>query len=97
MKHAQLVPELVCSDFAASLAFYTEVLGFTVVYSRPEDRFVYLDREGAKVMLEQPAGRAFVNGPPAAPVRPRRQLRDRVLGCGGALCPGEGGRRDGVP
>lgn len=62
MKYAKLVPELVCSDFVASLAFYTDVLGFTVPYSRSEDRFAYLDREGAQLMLEQPPGRAFVNG-----------------------------------
>lgn len=67
MKYAKLVPELVCSDFERSLRFYTEVLGFEVVYARPEERFAYLDREGAQVMLEQPTGRAFVNGDLAQP------------------------------
>ncbi len=67
MKYAKLVPELVCSDFERSLRFYTEILGFTVLYRRPDDRFAYLDREGAQLMLEQPTGRAFVNGELAPP------------------------------
>lgn len=62
MRYAKLVPELVCSDFDRSLRFYTEVLGFDVVYVRPEERFAYLDREGAQIMLEQPVERGFVNG-----------------------------------
>lgn len=62
MPFARLVPELCCSDFERSLHFYTEVLGFSAVYARPEERFAYLDREGAQLMIEQPTGRAFVAG-----------------------------------
>ena len=62
MEFAKLVPELCCSDIERSLNFYTEVLGFSVMYARPEDRFAYLDREGAQIMLEQSTGRAFVAG-----------------------------------
>lgn len=50
---ARLVPELSCSDFARSLHFYTRLLGFTVLYDRPEESFAYLAREGAELMLEQ--------------------------------------------
>ena len=50
---AKLVPELVCSNFAESLRFYTGLLGFRVLYSRPEERFAYLERDGAELMLEQ--------------------------------------------
>jgi len=50
---AKLVPELLVSDFARSLAFYTELIGFSVLYGRLEDGFAYLDREGAQIMLEQ--------------------------------------------
>jgi lactoylglutathione lyase len=50
----RLVPELICSDFELSLAFYTNVLGFTVKYARPEERFAMLEREGAELMVEQP-------------------------------------------
>jgi catechol 2,3-dioxygenase-like lactoylglutathione lyase family enzyme len=57
---ARLVPELVCADIERSLHFYTRVLGFTVSYARPEERFAVLDREGAQLMLEQPTLRAFL-------------------------------------
>src|ERR1700760_69385 len=49
----RLVPELYCRDFAVSFAFYRDVLGFAARYERPEDRFAYLDREGAELMLEE--------------------------------------------
>jgi catechol 2,3-dioxygenase-like lactoylglutathione lyase family enzyme len=39
MEKRPLVPELYCSTFAASRAFYTEVLGFCVLYEREEDGF----------------------------------------------------------
>jgi lactoylglutathione lyase len=52
-----LVPELICSDVAQSRAFYCDVLGFSVVYERSEDRFLYLERDGAEIMLEQPHSR----------------------------------------
>lgn len=49
-----LVPELICSDLERSLTFYVELLGFRLLYDRPEHRFAYLDRDGAELMLEQP-------------------------------------------
>lgn len=57
---ATLVPELYVSDIERSIRFYTEVLGFEVRYQRPEERFAYLDRSGAQIMIEQPVVRAFV-------------------------------------
>ena len=51
--HAGIVPELLCSDFQASLAFYTSVCGFSIEYSRDEDRFAYLRRGEARLMIEQ--------------------------------------------
>lgn len=50
---ARLVPELSCADIERSRDFYTRLLGFSVVYDRPEDGFAYLAREGAEVMLER--------------------------------------------
>jgi catechol 2,3-dioxygenase-like lactoylglutathione lyase family enzyme len=63
--HPRLVPELLCSDLERSLAFYVGVCGFAVRYDRPEERFAYLDRDGAELMLEQvTAGeRSFVTAP----------------------------------
>jgi catechol 2,3-dioxygenase-like lactoylglutathione lyase family enzyme len=62
MSGARLVPELCCSDLRRSLAFYIDLLGFTLRFARPEERFAYLDREGAEIMLEQPTGRTFFVG-----------------------------------
>ena len=53
---APLVPELDVTDLDASLAFYCDVLGFQVRYLRPEERFAYLKREDAELMLEEAAG-----------------------------------------
>jgi len=60
----KIVPELYCSDFPRSLRFYTEVLGFRVRYTRREERFAYLDLDGAELMLEQTVdpARTFVAG-----------------------------------
>lgn len=61
-RRTSLVPELVCSDIEKSLAFYTGVLGFTIVFQRKDERFAYMERLGADIMLEQPTGRSFVAG-----------------------------------
>jgi len=63
MGFARLVPELICSSIERSLEFYVGVLGFTVRYARPEERFAYLERDGAEIMLEQPTGRTFLTAP----------------------------------
>jgi catechol 2,3-dioxygenase-like lactoylglutathione lyase family enzyme len=49
----KLVPEVTVSDFAQSLAFYTETLGFQVLFSRTQPNFAYLEFEGAQLMLEE--------------------------------------------
>lgn len=51
-----IVPELDVSDLDSSLAFYVDVIGFSVLYDRPEERFAYLDLAGAHLMLEEAAG-----------------------------------------
>jgi len=38
----RLIPELICSDLGSSLAFY-RLLGFTINYSRRQERFVYAE------------------------------------------------------
>ncbi len=64
-----LVPELLVSDLAQSLAFWTGLIGFAVRFARPEQGFAYLDRDGAQVMLEQrdPARRNWITGDLAPP------------------------------
>lgn len=51
-----LVPELDVTNLDVSLAFYVELLGFEVSYDRPAERFAYLVRTGAALMLEEAAG-----------------------------------------
>lgn len=60
---AALVPELYVNNLKTSLAFYCDVLGFEIAYERPEEKFVYLTREAAEIMLEEPDGRTFLAGP----------------------------------
>jgi catechol 2,3-dioxygenase-like lactoylglutathione lyase family enzyme len=60
-----LVPEFHCSDLDKSLDFYVGLLGFRILYDRPEDRFAYLDRNGAELMLEEyaPGARMLAKAP----------------------------------
>ena len=50
---ARLVPELMCTDLHKSIAFYRDVIGFAVLFERPEDGFAYLHLGEAQLMLEQ--------------------------------------------
>jgi catechol 2,3-dioxygenase-like lactoylglutathione lyase family enzyme len=52
LKKRESVPEFYISDIGVSRAFYTNVLGFDVTCEQPEDRLVYLSREGAELMLD---------------------------------------------
>ncbi len=51
-----LIPELDVSDLDRSLAVYVHVFGFSIYVQRPEERFAYLIREKAHLMLEEAAG-----------------------------------------
>jgi catechol 2,3-dioxygenase-like lactoylglutathione lyase family enzyme len=51
-----LIPELDVIDLDRSLAVYRDVFGFRVHVQRPEERFAYLIRDGAHLMLEEAAG-----------------------------------------
>jgi catechol 2,3-dioxygenase-like lactoylglutathione lyase family enzyme len=53
----RLVPELICTDLDRSLEFYVGLVGFRVLYARPDERFAFLDRDGPELMLEQPTTR----------------------------------------
>lgn len=50
---AKLVPEVKVGDIEGSLRFWCDILGFAVRYSRPEEGFAFIEREGAQVMLHQ--------------------------------------------
>jgi catechol 2,3-dioxygenase-like lactoylglutathione lyase family enzyme len=65
----KLTPELDVGNLDRSLAFYAGIIGFRVVFTRPEDRFAYLDLDGVHLMLEElgGSGRYFTNAPLAHP------------------------------
>ncbi len=56
MKLTGVIPNLVSNDVARSLAFYRDVLGFTVVRTVPDNPphvFVWLERDGVSVFLNE--------------------------------------------
>jgi len=60
-----LIPELDVADLERSLAVYVRALGFTCALRRQEERFAYLIREDAHLMLEEASGpgRRFCTAP----------------------------------
>jgi catechol 2,3-dioxygenase-like lactoylglutathione lyase family enzyme len=48
-----LTAELVCSGFARSLRFWTDVLGFAALRYDPEARAAELERDGALIILHE--------------------------------------------
>jgi catechol 2,3-dioxygenase-like lactoylglutathione lyase family enzyme len=53
-----LVPELAVTDIATSIAFWRDMLGFRVLYDRPEQGFASMERDGVEIMLDQIDGGA---------------------------------------
>ena len=53
---APLVPELDVLDLEKSKTFWCNVLGFQIAYQRPENSFMYIERQGSQVMLKQRNG-----------------------------------------
>lgn len=61
------VPELIVSHLEKSLAFWVGILGFTILYERTEERFVYLDLNGVQFMLEEHQEDQWVTAPLVPP------------------------------
>ena len=57
-----MVPELSVSNFEVSLAFYVDVLGFSVRIKRENPDFAYLEQEQVQIMLEQISDEGWVTG-----------------------------------
>lgn len=67
-RRAQLVPELLISNMAASKQFWVDICGFSIAYSREAQGFAYLDLDGAQVMLVEVRGDGYwVTAPLDAP------------------------------
>ncbi|MGO2149347.1 bleomycin resistance protein [Halomonas sp.] len=60
----KVVPEIYCTDIAESMSYFTQVLGFTIKYERPDEHFAYLSRDGVDLMLEGLSGdsRKWITG-----------------------------------
>ena len=53
MNFNKLIPELSVSDINKTREFYVDVLGFKICYKRPEDKFIFVEKDGNQIMLEQ--------------------------------------------
>lgn len=53
MSRPALVPELMVTDLADSLAFWCGPCGFRVLFDRPEESFACIERDGSRVMLDE--------------------------------------------
>jgi GrpB-like predicted nucleotidyltransferase (UPF0157 family)/catechol 2,3-dioxygenase-like lactoylglutathione lyase family enzyme len=68
--HAEnaLVPELAVSNWRASRRFYVDLIGFSVLYERPEEGFSFLTLGAAQLMIDQIGlGRTFDGDAPLVP------------------------------
>lgn len=53
MNYNAVIPEFVVSDLEQSRHFYCDLLGFSVEYERPEEKFLFLSLEDCQLMLEE--------------------------------------------
>ena len=77
---ASVIPELDVLDLGRSRHFYESLLGFAVLFERPEEGFVFLELDGAQLMLEQAygPGRRFRDAPLEPPLGRGLNLQIRV-------------------
>lgn len=66
----KIVPELYVTEIGKSLSFWCDLIGFSVLYDRPEEGFAYLTLDGAEIMLEQRSDtdRTWETGPFSFPL-----------------------------
>lgn len=53
MQWNQILPELDVFNLDDSLYFYTELIGFHIVYDRKEDKFAFLQLENVQLMIQE--------------------------------------------
>ena len=53
MKWNQMIPEFDVFSLDETLHFYVDLIGFKVVYDRPEDKFAFLELEDVQIMVQE--------------------------------------------
>ena len=53
MNFNKLIPELSVTDINKTREFYVDILGFKICYERPEDKFIFVEKDGNQIILEQ--------------------------------------------
>ena len=53
MDYNAVIPEFIVSNLEQSRSFYCDLLGFSVEYERPEEKFLFLSLEDCQLMLEE--------------------------------------------
>ena len=53
MNYNAVIPEFIVSNLEKSRSFYCDLLGFTIEYERPEEKFLFLSLEDCQLMLEE--------------------------------------------
>ena len=53
MDYQAVIPEFVVSDIEKSRHFYCDLLGFTIEYECPEEKFLFLPFEDCQLMREE--------------------------------------------
>lgn len=53
MKWNQMIPEFDVFNLSETLHFYVDLIGFKVVYDRPEDKFAFIEMEDVQIMVQE--------------------------------------------
>lgn len=53
MKWNQMIPEFDVFNLGETLHFYVDLIGFKVVYDRPEDKFAFIEMEDVQFMVQE--------------------------------------------
>lgn len=53
MNYNAVIPEFMVSNIEQSRSFYCDLLGFSIEYERPEEKFLFLSLEDCQLMLEE--------------------------------------------
>ena len=53
MKWNQMIPEFDVFSLDETLNFYVDLIGFKVIYDRPEDKFAFIEFEDVQIMVQE--------------------------------------------